>query len=75
MYSVDDPAAIQTPPNFYDTVSITICQQLEKNGITKDNSQKKQAIDCSNEIFWSLYLMFYIFFKFKQPNQRKKNLI
>jgi hypothetical protein len=27
---VDHPAAIKTPLNFYDTVSITICQQFEK---------------------------------------------
>jgi hypothetical protein len=30
MYLVDHPAAIKTPPNCYDTVSITICQQFEK---------------------------------------------
>jgi hypothetical protein len=40
MYLVDHPVAIQTPPNFYDTVSITICQRWEKSGKTKDNYLK-----------------------------------
>jgi hypothetical protein len=55
---VANPAAIQTPPNFYDTVSITICQQLEKmekQKITVLKAREKQAIDCSNEIFWSKF--------------------
>jgi hypothetical protein len=58
MYLVANPAAIQTPPNFYDTVSITICQQLEKmekQKITVLKAREKQAIDCSNEIFWSKF--------------------
>jgi hypothetical protein len=58
MYLVDHPAAIKTPPNFYDTVSITICQQFEKKmEKQKRTARKKQAIDCSNEIFGSFYLM------------------
>jgi hypothetical protein len=72
MCLVDHPAAVQTPPSFYDTVSITICQQFEKNGKTKEitvlEAREKQAIDCFNEIFWSFYLMLHLFFKFKQPN-------
>jgi hypothetical protein len=30
MYLLDHPTAIQTPPNFFDRVSITIWQQFEK---------------------------------------------
>jgi hypothetical protein len=58
MCLVDHPAAVQTPPNFYDTVSITICQlfeKMEKQKITVLKAREKQAIDCYNEIFWSLY--------------------
>jgi hypothetical protein len=38
MALVDHPAAKQTPPNFYGTVSVTNCQQFEKNEKTKENS-------------------------------------
>jgi hypothetical protein len=55
MCLVDHPVAIQTPPNFNDTVSITICQQfekkMEKQKRTVLKAREKQAIDCSNEIF------------------------
>jgi hypothetical protein len=60
MYLVDHPAAIQTLPNLYDIVSITICQQskkIEKQMRTVLKAREKQATDCSDEIFWSLYLM------------------
>jgi hypothetical protein len=64
MYLVDHSAAMQIPPNFYD-VSITICQQFEKIKKQKRTVLKAkewQAIDCSNEIFWSFYLMLHVFF-------------
>jgi hypothetical protein len=35
MYLVDNLAAIQTLPNLYDIVSITICQQFKKKNIEK----------------------------------------
>jgi hypothetical protein len=71
MYFVYHPAALQIPLNFYDTVSIAICQQFEKNGKQRRTVLKvreKQAIDCSNKIFWYFYLMLHIFFKCKQPH-------
>jgi hypothetical protein len=43
-------------------------KKVEKQKITVLKAREKQAIDCSNEIFWPFYLMFHIFFKFKQPN-------
>jgi hypothetical protein len=60
MYLVDHATAIQTPPNFHDTVSITNCQQfekMEKQKRTVRKARETQAIDCSNEIFWFFYLM------------------
>jgi hypothetical protein len=70
MYLLDHPTAIQTPPNFFDRVSITIWQQFEKMEKKEQyfKARKKRAIDCSSEIFWSFYLMLHVFFKFKQPN-------
>jgi hypothetical protein len=59
------------PRQIFMTVSITICQQFEKMEKQKGTvlkAREKQAINCSNEIFWYFYLMFHVFFKFKQPN-------
>jgi hypothetical protein len=70
MYLVDHPGAIQ-PPQMFMAVSITICQQfekkMEKQKKTVLKARQKQAIDCTNEIFWSFYLL-HVFFKFKQLN-------
>jgi hypothetical protein len=41
---------------------------MEKQKGTVLKAREKQAINCSNEIFWYFYLMFHVFFKFKQPN-------
>jgi hypothetical protein len=44
---------------------ITTCQQLEKMEIQKRTVLKvreNQAVDGSNEIFWSLYLIMHVFF-------------
>jgi hypothetical protein len=45
---------------------------MEKQKRTVRKAREKQAIDCSNEIFWSFYLMLHILFKFKQPNSQNK---
>jgi hypothetical protein len=49
---------------------MTQCQLQFVNNSKKKGKQKrtvlkateKQAIDCSNEIFWSFYLMLHVFF-------------
>jgi hypothetical protein len=41
---------------------------MEKQKRTVLKAREKQAIDYSNEIFWSFYLMLHVFFKFKQLN-------
>jgi hypothetical protein len=41
---------------------------MQKQRRTVLKAREKQAIDCSNEIFWSFYLMLDVFFKFKQPH-------
>jgi hypothetical protein len=77
MYLVDHPAAIKTPLNFYDIVSITICQQfetkMEKQKRTVLKARKKPAVDCSNEIFWSFYLMCISFLNLNNATTAKIN--
>jgi hypothetical protein len=43
-------------------------KKMQKQRRTVLKAREKQAIDCSNVIFWSFYLMFHVFFKFKQPH-------
>jgi hypothetical protein len=47
MYLVDHPAAKQTPPNFYETVSVTNCQQFKKKwkNRTVVKAREKETID------------------------------
>jgi hypothetical protein len=47
---------------------------MEKQKGTVLKAREKQAINCSNEIFWYFYLIFHVFFfKFNNPTTAKLN--
>jgi hypothetical protein len=61
MYLVDHPAAIQTPPNFYDYYNLSVTRKNSKN-------KREQYLEPEKSKLFLFYLMFHVFFKFKQPN-------